>query len=217
MAVGDRLIVLNNDEDSVGFIDVESGRCLHTISVGGHPHEVAIAPDLRTVYVSNAMGNSLSVIDAATVEETERIEHAEFQFPHDIKISPDGSKLYVVVTYAAKLFIYARPSHELLKILPTGQRLSHMLAPTPDWRHIYIPNLGSHTLSVFNTETEEIEKHIVVGKGTEGVAVHPSGAFLYVANNKTSDVSLIDLEALKEIGRFDAGIHPDGLGYLPAV
>ncbi len=215
MAVEDRLIVLNKDENSVGFIEVKSGRRLRVVPVGAHPHEVAAAADGRTVYVSNAMGNSLSVIDGVEMEERERIEHAEFQFPHDIKISPDGGKMYVAVTYANKLFIYKLPSHELLKILPTGQRLSHMLAPTPDWRRIYIPNLGSHTLSVFNTETEEIEKHIVVGKGPEGVAVHPSGEFLYVANQDENNLYVLSAEHHGLLAKHPLGAKPVRLVFSP--
>ncbi|TFH07437.1 MAG: YncE family protein, partial [Candidatus Atribacteria bacterium] len=82
----DKLLVLNKDEASVSFIEATGGRCLHVLTVGAHPHEVAITPDHRTAYVSNAGGNSVSVIDTVSMEETGRIEHDEFQFPHDIKI-----------------------------------------------------------------------------------------------------------------------------------
>ena len=132
----DRLVVLNKDEDSVSFIELDNNRCLQVIPVGAHPHEIAATSDGGTAYVSNAMGNSVSIIDTAAMEETGRIEHEDFQFPHDIKISPDDRKLYIAVTYANKIFIYERPSHGLLKIIPTGQRLSHMLAPTPSWDYL---------------------------------------------------------------------------------
>jgi len=44
----------------------------------------------------------------------------------------------------------------------------------------------------------------------------PSGTRAYVANNKTNDVSVIDTQTLKEIGRIEAGVHPDGIAFLPA-
>lgn len=187
----DKLLVLNKDEDTVSFIDTRDGQCLQVVPVGSNPHEVAITSDRLTAYISNAMGNSISVLDCKAMNEVERIEHPEFQFPHDLKISPDENKLYVAVTYANKVFIYERPSHRLLKILETGQRLSHMLSPTPDWKRLYVPNLGSNTLSVLNTETDEIEMHISVGKKPEGVAVHPSGEFLYVANQDEANVYVL--------------------------
>ena len=175
MTKRDRLLVLNKDEDTVWFVDAGSGARLGVVPVGSHPHEVAITSDGGTAYVSNAMGNSVSVIDTAAMKEAGRIEHPGFQFPHDLKISPNGEKLYIAVTYANKVFIYDRPSHELLRIIPTGQRLSHMLAPTPDWKYLYVPNLGSNTISMLNTETDEIEKHYIASSGRMpgGFVRHP--------------------------------------------
>ncbi|MFC2077334.1 YncE family protein [Candidatus Bipolaricaulota bacterium] len=215
MAATDRLMVLNKDEDSVSFIEAESGRCLRVLPVGAHPHEVAITSNGDTAYVSNATGNSVSIIDVVTMEETGRIEHAEFQFPHDLKISPDGKKLYMAATYANKVLIYERPSHKLLKVLATGQRLSHMLAPTPDWKFLYIPNLGSNTLSVLNTTTDEIERHISVGKKPEGVAVHPSGAFLYVANQDENNIYVLSTEHHGILAKHPIGDLPVRLVFSP--
>lgn len=209
------LLVLNKDEDTVSFIETDGGRCLQKVPVGGHPHEIAITADGKTAYISNAMGNSVSIIDTLAMEETGRIEHEDFQFPHDLKISPDGTKLYLAVTYANKIFIYERPSHRLLKVLPTGQRLSHMLSPTPDWKYLYIPNLGSNTLSVLNTETDEIEMHISVGKKPEGVAVHPSGAFLYVANQDENNFYVFSTEHHGLLARHPIGDLPVRLVFSP--
>ena len=211
----DRLIVLNKDEDTISFIETEMGACVKTVAVGSHPHEIAITADGLSAYVSNAMGNSISIIDTEAMAEADRIEHPEFQFPHDIKISPDGTKMYVAVTYASKVFIYERLSHRLLKILPTGQRLSHMLSPTPDWKHLYIPNLGSNTLSVLNTETDEIEKHIVVGPKPEGVAVHPSGDFLYVANQDENSLYVLSTEHHGLLAKHPIGETPVRLVFSP--
>ena len=211
----DRLLVLNKDEATVSFVETDSGRCLGVLPVGASPHEVAVTSDRTTAYVSNAGDNSISSIDTATMAETGRIEHEEFQFPHDIKISPDGQKLYVAVTYAHKILIFERPSHRLLKSLPTGQRLSHMLAPTPDWRHLYIPNLGSNTLSYLNTETDEVEMHISVGRKPEGVAVHPSGEFLYVANQDDNDFAVLSTKNHGLIARGAIGDLPVRLVFSP--
>ena len=176
---------------------------------------MAIAEGEGIAYVSNAMGNSISILDVDAMEETGRIEHDEFQFPHDLKISPDGSKLYVAVTYASMVFLYERPSHELLRVLPTGQRLSHMLAPTPDWERLYVPNLGSNTLSLLNTKTNEIEFHISVGKKPEGVAVHPRGAFLYVANQDENNIYVLSTEHHGVLAKHPVGDLPVRLVFSP--
>ena len=215
MTTTDRLLVLNKDEASVSFIEADGGRCLKVLPVGSHPHEVAITSDGVIAYVSNAMGNSISIIDTVAMVESGRIEHEGFQFPHDLKISPDGQKLYVAVTYAHKVYIYERPSHKLLKILPTGQRMSHMLSPTPDWKYLYVPNLGSNSLSLLNTATDEIEMHVSVGKKPEGVAVHLSGEFLYVANQDENNFYVLDTKHHGLLAKHPIGETPVRLVFSP--
>jgi YVTN family beta-propeller protein len=215
METPNRLAVLNKDEDTVSFHECESGHCLQVVPVGAHPHEIAIDAAGKSAYVSNAGGNSISILDTERMKETGRLEHKAFQFPHDLKISPDGRKLYVAVTYANRIFIYARPSHELLEIVPTTQRLSHMLAPTPDWSYLYIPNLGSDTLSLLNTRTDAIEKHIAVGKKPEGVAVHPSGEFIYVACQDENSLLVLSAHHHGILARHPIGETPVRLIFSP--
>jgi YVTN family beta-propeller protein len=40
-----------------------------------------------------------------------------------------------------------------------------------------------------------------------------AGDRAYVANNKTNDISVIDVGTLKVVGTIDVGIHPDGMGF----
>ena len=67
---------------------------------------------------------------------------------------------------------------------------------------------------MIRTERHREIKRIPVGRWPGGIVFDETGERAYIANNKTNDVSIVDMESLKEIGRFDAGIHPDGIGYL---
>jgi YVTN family beta-propeller protein len=51
-----------------------------------------------------------------------------------------------------------------------------------------------------------------VGLWPGGTVFNAAGDRAYVANNKTNDLSVIDVTALKEVGKIDVGVHPDGLG-----
>ncbi|MFE8700669.1 YncE family protein [Cytobacillus sp. FJAT-54145] len=46
------------------------------------------------------------------------------------------------------------------------------------------------------------------------MVLNEDASTLYVANNKTNDISVIDMNTLKEETRIDVGIHPDGIAYL---
>jgi len=54
-------------------------------------------------------------------------------------------------------------------------------------------------------------KRIPVGFWPGGTDFNEEGDKAYVANNKTNDVSVIDVTTLKVIKTIDVGIHPDGL------
>jgi YVTN family beta-propeller protein len=54
-------------------------------------------------------------------------------------------------------------------------------------------------------------KRIPVGRWPGGTVFSSDGSRAFVANNKTNDISIIDVASLKEVDRFDAGNHPDGV------
>ena len=298
------LVVLNKDEDSISFVDIKLRKVIKTIASDHNPHEVAITPDGKKTYVSCSLGNSLMVIDNATFEVIHRIHDEDFNFPHGLAIDQKGT-LYLASTYSSMVYAIDTERDVIVNKMPTLEAHSHMVSLTPDEKHIYVPNIGSQSLTLIETAGFEILETIAVGNGPEGVAVHPDGQTVYVANqhdntlfvmdaqthdisfkrkigacpirivftsdgkyalipnresndlsiiqtqqviqnqvrpweikripvgvwpggtvvnhddttayvanNKTNDISIIDLVMLKEVGRIDVGIHPDGLAYL---
>jgi YVTN family beta-propeller protein len=85
-----------------------------------------------------------------------------------------------------------------------------------------VPNRETHDVSVVDTTHErdgevrpwEVAR-IPVGRWPGGTVFDPDGERAFVANNKTNDVSVLDAESLAEVDRYDVGIHPDGIAYLP--
>ena len=54
----------------------------------------------------------------------------------------------------------------------------------------YITNNGSDTVSVIDTATNTVVDTVAVGANPFGVAVHPDGNTVYVANNQDATVSV---------------------------
>jgi 40-residue YVTN family beta-propeller repeat len=64
-----------------------------TIPVGAYPHGLRPSPDGKWVYVANAKGTMLSVIDTATDTKVADIEVG--QKPVQVGFSPDGRFVYL--------------------------------------------------------------------------------------------------------------------------
>ena len=63
-----RALVTNWGGDSIAVIDPAEGRLIADIKTGLKPHGVDIAPDGRTIHVSNEADGTLSFIDSAKNE-----------------------------------------------------------------------------------------------------------------------------------------------------
>jgi len=210
-----RLIVLNKDEDSLSFIDASNGATLAKVPVDTNPHEVAVAPDGALSYVTNSGGNTLSVIDNDKMAEVERISHPDFKFPHGLALTPDGEYLWLAATRSDRVFVYHAPGLNLETVLPTGQSRSHMVSPNADWSRVYVPNIGAATVTVIDVARREITKHIAVGNGPEGVAVHPGGDQLYVANQHDNNLYIMAETNHGLLTRLNLGTLPIRIAFTP--
>jgi len=86
---------VNPDTDSVSMFDVASdhNRKLTELAVGDEPRCVAITPDDKKLYVTNAVSGTVSVIDAGQRNVTKTI--AVGTEPTGCALTLDGAKLYV--------------------------------------------------------------------------------------------------------------------------
>lgn len=210
-----RLLVLNKDENTVSFIAAATGATLRTIPVDRNPHEVVVSPDRSISYVTNSGGDSLSIIDNREMVETGRVTHPEFRFPHGLGLTPDGKHLWLASTRSDRVFVFETATMKAETVLPTGQSRSHMISPTPNWSRVYVPNIGSATLTVIDVARRAIVKHIPVGNGPEGVGVHPAGRELYVANQHDNTLYVLDETTHGLIDRLSLGTLPIRITFTP--
>lgn len=87
------LYAADGDLDQVFVVDAKSQTVISTIKVGRQPEKVLVGPD-DTVYVTNRLGRSISVIRRGDTEESTRI--AVGVEPVGLASSSDGKTLYVV-------------------------------------------------------------------------------------------------------------------------
>ena len=209
------LIVLNKEEGTVSFIEArpssraaERLRLLETLPTGKAPHEVAVSPDGREAWVSNAGDDSLTVFDLARLQAVATVTHEDFRFPHGSAFTPDGRKLYVACTRRNSVFVIDAAERRVLVEIPTGQSESHMVAMAPDGSRLFVPNIGSRTITVISTADDKQVGEVRVGRGPEGIALTPDGKSLLVANQEDSTLSVIDTASLRVVDALEVGDFP---------
>jgi len=162
------------------------------IPVGDRPHEVAVNTVTNRIYVANWGSNNVSVIDGAT----------------DTEIDTDGN-----------------PANGITRI-PVGSGPCGV-GVNPTTNRIYIGNSGSDDVSVIDGATNtEIDTDgnpangvtpIPVGSAPIGVHVNPITNRIYVANQNSDNVSVIDQASNTIIATVPVGDFPWGVGANPST
>src|SRR5579864_5622293 len=82
-----RIYVPNTESNTVSVIDPETYKVIDTMRVGRLPQHVTPSYDLKTLWVINYKGNSLTEINPATAKKGKTIRVED---PYNMYYTPDG-------------------------------------------------------------------------------------------------------------------------------
>ena len=188
------LLVLNKDDDTVSYLDADTGETLATVETDFNPHEVALSPDGDTAYVTCSLGNSLLFLDNESREVRDRFEHELFEFPHGLAVRESAGELWLASTYSSEIFVFDLATEELLETFPTHQQHSHMVTFGADEETAYVANIGSDSVTIVDADERRVVADPPVGAGPEGIAVDPDTGEVLVANQDDDDLTVLDSE-----------------------
>ncbi|MBN1457749.1 MAG: bifunctional YncE family protein/alkaline phosphatase family protein [Sedimentisphaerales bacterium] len=199
---GKRLYVSGNLGNKLYEFDTATGQVLRTWETGAAPFDVVLAAG--KAYVSNSGGR--------------RSEESDMTAPSGV-----GTKVRVdPVRYIANegsVSIIDLGTGQVKKEVIVGLHAS-ALAVSPDGQYVVAANSGSDTLSVIDTQTDQIAEKIWMrqspgdpfGAQPNALAFHPDGKRLFVCNGTQNAVAVVRFEpAEKEsavIGLIPVGWFP---------
>jgi YVTN family beta-propeller protein len=184
-------------------------------------------------YVSNEDGDTVTVIDTAKGEVTATIDVGKR--PRGLKVSKDGSLLYVAVSGLPKC-PPSVPDEECAKLKrdlqadgiavidATSLKLRELLKAgsdperfdlSADGHLLFVTNEDAAQTSVLDARTGAIKTQISVGQEPEGVAVSPDGKWVLVTNESANAVSVIDAHSLKLLHAVPVGKRPRDVAFTP--
>jgi DNA-binding beta-propeller fold protein YncE len=208
-----RVYVPNSDSASVDVISQKTGRIVDHFATGALPQHVTPSWNLRTLWVTNDAGNSLTPIDPRTGRHGARVPVTD---PYNLYFTADGRRAIVV----------AERNHELDFRNPRTMKLTHALVVpqcagvdhmdfTANGRLALVSCEFAGRMIVLDLKRERVIRTIALSPGSmpQDVKLSPDGRVFYVADMANNGVWLINARTWRVIrmqptGRGAHGLYP---------
>jgi YVTN family beta-propeller protein len=217
------LLILHKGASSLGFY-TERGELVATVPVGSHPHEMVLAPDGRTLYVTDngtmrieeagTGGNTVSIVDIAARRKTGEISLGKYHRPHGIDLDPETGRLAVSTELPDRLLILDPKTRTVARDYDTRGKTSHMVALGRGGRWAFVCNSTSNDVAAIDLSSGEV-KSIPVAARPEGSAMSGDGKLLYAANREGAKITVIDTLRQGVTGEIAAGKGPVRIALTP--
>jgi YVTN family beta-propeller protein len=203
-----RVYVPNSDAGTVDVIDPATFKIVGHFPVGRNPQHITPAYDLKTLYVDNDLGNSLTPIDPRTGRPGPNIPVTD---PYNLYFTPDGSKAVVVAEREKRLDIRDIHTWQVLTSVAIDRAGPDHLDFSADGSYLLISCEFSGFVVKVDTAAWRVTGELNVGGAPIDVRVSPNGRLFYVANQKRNGVSVIDPTTMTEVGVIKTGKGTHGL------
>lgn len=231
-----RVYVPNSGSNTVSVIDPQTYKVVDEFRVGRQPQHVTPSWDMKTLWVLNNLGDSLTRIDPATGARGETIKVLD---PYNMYYTPDGKYAIVVAERLKRLDFYdaqtMKPLHQLavpcrgvdhMDFSANGRFLIASCEFTGEMVKIDVETraiLGTYKLPV-----DAASRHAGPHRGTrvhhgggrmpvendsmpQDVKTSPDGKLFYVADMMADGVHVLDGERFTRVDFIPTGTGAHGL------
>ena len=203
--------VPNSLSNTVDVIDPSTYSIVGHFDVGALPQHVVPAWDLKTLYVTNDRGNSLTPIDPATGQPGTPIPVED---PYNMYFTPDGKYAIVVAERLQRLDFRDAHTFKLVKSLPVDCRGIDHIDFSANGRYLIASCEFSGEVLKADVETQSVIGTITLNGGDakpQDVKLDPTGHTFYVADMIRGGVYTVNGDTLTVTGFIPTGRGAHGL------
>jgi len=204
--------VPNSQSDSVDVISQRSMRVVAHFATGALPQHVTPSHDLRTLWVDNDNGNSLTPVNPRTGTPGRPVAVED---PYNLYFTPDGRYAIVVAERLQRLDFRDARSMRLVHTLavPNCPGVDHMDF-SADGRFLYASCEFSGRMIEVDVRRQRVVATLQLGRGVgspQDVKLAPDGRRLYVADQAGGGVWEVDPARFRWTGFLPTGAGAHGL------
>ncbi|CAH2798624.1 MAG: hypothetical protein CBARDMAM_3902 [uncultured Caballeronia sp.] len=202
-------IVMNSGEASVSVIDMTSRKVIRTLPTLREPSHWALSQNRNKLYIANASGNALFIVDPHTGTA---LGHKVIADPYQLGFTPDHRYLVVNALRLDYVDVYRADDLTLVKRFSPGSMPSH-LDFSPDSRWSFNSMQGSGTLVSFDLTTMTIRWKTKLGSTPAGVLWHNGKVLVCVMGS--DHVAEVDPVTGDILWRVKTGVGPHNIFLSP--
>ncbi|MGI5336858.1 beta-propeller fold lactonase family protein [Streptomyces sp. CA-181903] len=206
-----RVYVPNTESDTVSVIDPKTYKVIETIPVGSQPQHVVPSWDLKTLWVNNDRGHTLTPIDPATGRAGKTVAVHD---PYNLYFTPDGK--YAVVMASMDRELVFRDAHTMKrkKTVPVSCLGVNHADFSPDGRYFIVSCEFSGELLKVDTEKMKVigqQKLPFDGAMPQDVKIASDGRTWYIADMMADGLWVLDGDKFTEPWLMPTGKGAHGL------
>jgi YVTN family beta-propeller protein len=203
--------VPNSDSNTVDVIDQRTFKIVRHFAVGGLPQHIVPAYDLKTLYVTNDSGNSLTPIDPNTGRPAAHTIPVDD--PYNMYFTPDGRYAIVVAERLHRLDFRDAHTFALHHSLTVPCSGADHMDFSADGSYALVSCEFSGMILKVDIRTERVVDTLQLRSGAapQDVKLSPDGKIFYVADMNSGGVWLVDGNNLRVLRFMPTGAGAHGL------
>jgi YVTN family beta-propeller protein len=209
----ERVYVPNSGSDTVDVIDPKTFKIVDHFAVGKQPQHVVPSYDLKSLWVLNDQGNSLTRIDPMTGHKLDTVPVTD---PYNMYYTPDGRYAIVVAEALRRLDFRDAQTLKIVESVRVPCRGIDHMDFSADGRYLIASCEFSGEMVKVDVATRKLIGTLKLpevpgGAMPQDVRVAPDGSIFYVADMMSNGVHEIDGDTFKVIGFIPTGKGTHGL------
>ena len=222
-----RFVYVGNFEGgTVSVVDAGSLREVARLAGFVNPHNITFSQDGRQAFVANLGSDRVSIVDVKSRKITASLEAAnpvklaslgrnrKVNGIINVTLTTDGRYGYAAHSDGGEVAVIDVAAGRVVKRIRVG-KLPWRAYSTPDGRRMLVPNLGDRTVSVIDTDSQEVTA-VLPGLG-DMTGINPAlgGRLAFVISRSENKVRVLDLEANRVLKDIPVGLSPETASTTP--